>query len=320
MRGLVIGKFMPIHLGHVALINFAAQQCHELIVSMSYTDADPIHHNLRFQWICEIFQHDKRIKPALVKDDFDDETLPWNERTKIWADFIRKTYPAIDVLFTSEKYGEPFGRHLGVKHISFDPFRLQIPVSATRIRENPFHYWSFIPPVVRPYFIKRICFYGAESTGKSFMAKRMADIFQTEFVPEVAREMISSNDFTIVDCIRIGYAQTERVMEKTNIANKFLFCDTDLITTQIYSNYYLHEVPAVLYELEKMIHYDRYYLFDIDVPWVADHLRDLGEKRSEMNEIFKRELEKRKIPYTIVQGTYQEREIFVEQEMNKLLP
>lgn len=52
-RGLVIGKFMPIHNGHTALINFAASQCDELIVSMSYTPDDKINPELRFQWIKE---------------------------------------------------------------------------------------------------------------------------------------------------------------------------------------------------------------------------------------------------------------------------
>ena len=41
-RGLVIGKFMPVHKGHLALIDFALTQCDELIVSMSYTVKDPI--------------------------------------------------------------------------------------------------------------------------------------------------------------------------------------------------------------------------------------------------------------------------------------
>ena len=41
----------------------------------------------------------------------------------------------------------------------------------------------------------KVCFYGAESTGKSTMAERIAGHYQTEFVPEVAREVISSNDF-----------------------------------------------------------------------------------------------------------------------------
>ncbi|MBI3481387.1 MAG: AAA family ATPase, partial [Bacteroidetes bacterium] len=45
--------------------------------------------------------------------------------------------------------------------------------------------------------MKLICFYGPESTGKSTMAKRLAEFYKTGFVPEVAREMITSNDFTM---------------------------------------------------------------------------------------------------------------------------
>ena len=63
----------------------------------------------------------------------------------------------------------------------------------------------------------------------------MAEIYHTEFVPEVAREMISSNEFTVEDIIHIGQAQTQRIKDKLKTANKILFCDTDLITTQIYS-------------------------------------------------------------------------------------
>jgi HTH-type transcriptional repressor of NAD biosynthesis genes len=55
-RGLVIGKFMPLHKGHIALIEFAAALCDELIVSMSYTDNDPIDPQLRLEKIAEHYQ------------------------------------------------------------------------------------------------------------------------------------------------------------------------------------------------------------------------------------------------------------------------
>src|SRR5688572_15524008 len=168
--------------------------------------------------------------------------------------------------------------------------------------------------------IKKICFYGPESTGKSVMAKKMAEIYKTEFVPEVARELITSNNFKREDIIMIGRAQTERVFQKARKANKFLFCDTDLITTQIYSRQYLKVVPPVLYELEKMVEYDQYFLFDIDVPWVNDGLRDLGDvrKREEMFEIFKNELTRRNIPYVLVQGDWLEREQIIIETLKNL--
>ena len=156
----------------------------------------------------------------------------------------------------------------------------------------------------------RVCLYGPESTGKSTLARRLAEHYHTEFVPEVAREIIMSNTFTVEDIIRIGQAQTDRVLEKSKTANRVLFCDTDVITTAVYSDTYLHHIPPQLDALEKKVHYDQYFLFDIDVPWVADGLRDLGarEQRVRMFERFKKELDGRGIPYIRLTGSYADRE------------
>lgn len=319
IRALVIGKFMPVHNGHVALIEFAASKADEVIVSMSYTVNDPINPKLRLGWIEEIFKNQTNIIPASIEDNFDDETLASPERTKIWADVIRKVYPKIDVVVSSETYGEPFATNLNAQHILFDADRKGIPVAASLIRARPFDYWDFIPTVVRPYFVMKICFYGSESTGKSFMAQKMAHLYKTDFVPEVARELITSNDFTEADIIKIGYAQLDRISEKLKTANKILFCDTDTITTQIYSQHYLKTVPPVLFELEKQVHYDHYFLFDIDVPWVADHLRDLGAEREKMFAVFKRSLDVRNIPYQLVSGDYQQREALIKERVDAML-
>lgn len=155
---------------------------------------------------------------------------------------------------------------------------------------------------------KLICFYGPESTGKSNMAKRLANAYATEFVPEVAREIVSSNQFTENDIIRIGHAQTQRVLDKMKVAHQILFCDSDLITTQIYSNHYLGVIPPVLFELEKQVVYNDYFFFDIDTEWVSDGLRDLGTQREYMKHTFLKALHDRNIHYHLLQGTWQEKE------------
>lgn len=318
-RGLVIGKFMPIHEGHIALINFAAAHCDELIVSMSFTPNDPIAAELRFHWIKEIFQNQTHIKPALIADDFDNEDLELMERTKLWSIRMHEVYPKIDILFSSEDYGAPFAFNMGARHITFDLQRHTIPVSATLIRNAPFKHWEHIPDVVKPYFVKKVCFYGPESTGKSTLTEKMAKHYHTVFVPEVARELITSNDITVGEIIKIGQAQTERVKEKANIANKIVFCDTDLITTKIYAQYYLNQVPDILNKLENEIRYDLYFLLDIDVEWVADHLRDFGDRRQEMFNLFKSELEKRGINYILINGNYEEREEKIKKIIDSIL-
>lgn len=164
--------------------------------------------------------------------------------------------------------------------------------------------------------MKMLCFYGPESTGKSMMAIHLATRFHTEFVPEVAREMLLSNDTIMVeDVIRIGERQTARILEKKKTATQYLFCDTDLITTQIYSRIYLDVVPPVLYELEKQVTFDHYFFFDIDCPWVADGLRDLGHRREEVKNMFLEELNNREIPFTWVRGNWKDREEIIMEEL-----
>lgn len=318
-RGLVIGKFLPVHKGHVALINFAASQCDELIVSMSFTSSDPIEPGLRLNWLKDIFKNRESIKIASIADDFDGESLPLEERTRIWAEVIRKTYPPVHILVSSEAYSIPFSRHLGAENRLYDVPRSIFPVSATLIRKDPYKHWEFLPEPVRMHFLKRVCFYGPESTGKSVMAERIATLLKTEYVPEVAREFLSVNEFTLQDIESIAIAHHARIEEKSKLANRILVCDTDVITTSIYSRHYLKEEPLLLKVLENSYRYDHYFLFDIDVPWVADGLRDLGHRREEMFGVFKKSLEDRNTPYTLVSGSWKERESIILETLSRLI-
>ncbi|MVM39403.1 AAA family ATPase [Spirosoma sp. HMF3257] len=305
--GLVFGKFMPVHSGHLALIEFARRQCDRLIVSMTMSPDDVISPDLRLRWLTELLAPYPSIEVVGETNEFHDPTLPLWEATKLWAAFIKRRFPDVSVFFSSEDYAVPLAHHSGLRHVAFDPPRQQIPVSATLIRQQPARYWAFIPEVVRPYFVKKICLYGPESVGKTTLAQQLATDYETIFVPEVARAMITSNDFVLDDFIRIGQAQTDAVRQAERHANRILFCDTDVITTQIYSEIYLHEVPSVLYELEHQVHYDAYILLDIDVPWVADELRDQGHRRLELLTRFRKELDMRKLPYNFVSGSQSER-------------
>ena len=49
--GLVLGKFMPLHKGHLALIDFAAKQCDRLNVLLCYTPEEPINGSTRQHWL-----------------------------------------------------------------------------------------------------------------------------------------------------------------------------------------------------------------------------------------------------------------------------
>lgn len=311
---------MPPHQGHLALIDFAALQCEHLVVSLNYTPEDPIAPQLRFSWLQELLKNYTNVEVVMeTTSGFHDPTLPLWEATQTWADFIKRRFPEVEVIFSSEEYGEMLATHSELRHVLFDQARQQVPVSGKMIREKPLRYWDFLPPIVQPYFVKKVCLYGPESVGKTTMAEKLAQLYNTVWAHETARDSLNSNEFTVNDIIEIGHRQTNLVQERTKHANKVLFCDTDVITTQIYSHHYLHEVPPVLYELENQVHYDLFCLLDIDVPWVADGLRDLGHRRVEMYEVFKKELEVRKIPYLHVHGDWATRIMLVQQAIGTWL-
>jgi NadR type nicotinamide-nucleotide adenylyltransferase len=166
----------------------------------------------------------------------------------------------------------------------------------------------------------RVCLYGPESVGKTTMARQLAGHYQTVYVPEVARDLITSNDLTADDYARIAVAQTAAVEQALPLANRVLICDTDLITTQLYATIYGVPHPVILTELAAQETFDAYFLLNTDVPWVADGLRDLGHRRAEMYTLFEQALTERGIRYVVVSGAdYTARTEAVIAEIDRLL-
>ena len=85
--------------------------------------------------------------------------------SRVWSVYLKDLFPDVNVIFTSEKYGDYVSEFMGIGHMYYDQPRLTTPISSTLIRENPLKYWDFIPKNVRPYYTKKVCIVGTESTG-----------------------------------------------------------------------------------------------------------------------------------------------------------
>lgn len=149
----------------------------------------------------------------------------------------------------------------------------------------------------------KICLYGPESVGKTTLARQLAEHYHTVYVPEVARDLITSNDLTSDDYGRIAVAQTEAMRRAEPLANRVLICDTDLLTTKLYATIYGVAHPAILNELAAQEQFDAYFLLNTDVPWVADGLRDLGHRRADTFALFEQALRQRGVAYTLISGS-----------------
>lgn len=150
--GLIIGKFMPIHKGHMALINFANSRCDRLIICVCTLDGEPIEGQLRYKWVKEIYKDFKNIEVKHITERLHGKNLDIEKATKLWAKYLIKSIDPIDIIFSSEEYGNYLAKYINAKHIQFDPNRKNNKISATMIRNNPLKYRNFIPDIVKPYF------------------------------------------------------------------------------------------------------------------------------------------------------------------------
>jgi NadR type nicotinamide-nucleotide adenylyltransferase len=161
--------------------------------------------------------------------------------------------------------------------------------------------------------LRCICVTGPESTGKTTLAARLAELANTEWVPEASRsyaerkgsELLAS-DVEPIAREHIALEDTASIRERVAGAS-LLVLDTDLLSTVIYSRYYYGEVPAWIERAERARRAELYLLCDIDVPWVADGIRDRPAKREEMFALFHEALLRRRTPFVRVRGSWEER-------------
>lgn len=322
-RGLVLGKFMPVHNGHLHLINEARKECEKVYVMVCSIESEPIDGRLRFNWVRNIFILDEDVEVIHCEDEnpqYDHECASKSEFYAYWTKSVYDRIDELDAVFTSEDYGDDFAEYLEVEHVLVDKERKTYPVSATMIRENPYDHWGHIPMEVRPYFTKKVCLVGPESVGKSTLSEKLAKYFNTNYVEEYGRyyteNKVPTGELDIMDFGVIATNQLTNIAEsdKDPKANQVVFIDTDCITTYMFSKIYLDNIPED--EITEIFqHYidvqkhliDFYILLDVDVPWVQDGTRELESVRQEHFHNLKEELDKQEVPYIVISGDYSER-------------
>jgi NadR type nicotinamide-nucleotide adenylyltransferase len=302
-HALVLGKFMPLHRGHQYLIETAAEQSEQVTVLVCSLPTEPIPGALRYAWV-------KRIYPQLRVIHLTDLNPSYPAQHKffdaIWTDSLRRNVPQADVVFSSEDYGANIARWLGIAEVLVDKPRQQFPVSGTAVRQNPWANWDFLPPPVRGYYCRKVALIGPESVGKTTLAEQLAAHFEAAWVAEYGRDYTDrfGTDLSPLDLSHIAAGQLlweQLAAEKSS--SGLLFCDTELVATQIWSEIYCEGFcPQWIYEQNHQDRYELYLLLDIDLPWTDDGTRIHPHWRQRHFERICEELESRNLPYVLVRG------------------
>ena len=155
----------------------------------------------------------------------------------------------------------------------------------------------------------RVVLYGPESTGKTTLAKALAEHYQTPWVPEFARPYLqqkwelNQSVCTLEDLPIIAQGQLEAENAAMPEANRLIICDTNILVTKVWSETHFDGYCApALNAILANTQYDLYLLTSIDVPWEKDDLRDRPNDREDMFTYFKKQLEDFNFPYLVLEG------------------
>lgn len=333
-RGLVVGKFAPLHRGHELVIRRAIEACEEVVI-ISYCKPEIMgcEPERRKQWLSNLFPAAKILVPT--DTDFasggrwtslEFPKVPANnaeERThRRFCGFLCSAVLGLTVeaVFTSEDYGAGFAEELtsyfreqdrtapAVEHVLVDRERRLVPISGTELRGNVHGNRQWLSQSVYGSFVHRICCLGGESSGKTALTKGLADQFKTEAVLEYGRELWETRKgkLDFADMLQIARHQVKLEDEGVGRANRYLFCDTSPLTTLFYSRYLFGRADP---ELERLANraYDLVVLCSPDFPFVQDGTRQDQTFRAQQHEWYLRELTERGIPFLPVEGELRRR-------------
>lgn len=169
--------------------------------------------------------------------------------------------------------------------------------------------------------VRRVAIVGPECTGKTDLARFLANHYQTRWVPEFARTYLETLNRSYIkeDLTRIATGQIESENSLAKQANRFLFCDTNLVVIKIWSEFKYGSCDPAIITMMNQQKYDLHLLADVDLPWEDDPLREHPHKRQELFDLYEAELKRTKTKFTIIRGDYTSRRAAAVKAVEEML-
>lgn len=323
--GLTLGKFAPLHRGHQFLIETALAEMDEVIVMIyDCPETTDVLLSVRANWIRQLYPRVRVIEA-------------WDGPTEIGdTPVIKQAHEAyvlrqlqgqrVTHFYSREFYGEHMSVALGAVNRLLDwtpdstwGNRTAVPISATQIRASPHAHRPFLHPLVYRDLITHVVFLGAPSTGKTTLAEALAHRYHTRWMPEYGREYWETHQvdrrLSLEQLEDIAVGHLEREEAHLAQANRYLFTDTNALTTYRFSLYYHGNATPYLAELANRcsVRYDLVFLCEADIPYDDTWDRSGEGNRAVFQKQIVSDLLVRRIPFFRVRGDLQSRIRDVEQ-------
>ncbi len=310
-RGLTLGKFAPFHRGHQILVETALAEVDELVVMVYATNMTDVPLQVRAGWIRALYPTVRIIEAWDGPDGYGDTPEIRSEQET----YILKKLGGLRVthFYSSEFYGDHVSRALDAVDRRIDEARSAVPISGTALRADYFAGREYIAPQVYADLITKVCFMGAPSTGKTTLARVMAEQHKTVWMPEYGAEYWLEHQvdrrITLEQFEAIAPEHNRREDTLTQESRNYLFCDTNPITTYVFAKYYHGCVGPVLTRLawEAERRYDLFFLCDTDIPYAETWDRSGDQKRKWFQNQIVGDLAERRVPFFRVSGPLEER-------------
>lgn len=174
--------------------------------------------------------------------------------------------------------------------------------------------------------ILRVCLVGAESTGTTTLAQRLAAHYETVWVPEYGRDYTEARkvagaryEWKSPEFVHIAVKQQEHEDTVAAQARRVVFCDTDALATAIWHERYMGSWSREVEAIAERRQYALYILTEPDIPFVHDRIRDSELLRGWMTDRFRVELTRRNRPWILVKGPMEQRLALAIAAVDRLL-
>lgn len=319
--GVTLGKYAPLHKGHQHVIDLMLEEMDEVVVIIYDTHVTDVPLPVRSGWIRTLYPQVRVIEAWDGPDGVPHD--PAYERAE--EAYVRTLLgdTKVAAFYTSDYYGAHMAAALDADDRRVDSV---VPVRASDVRADPYRHRMHVDSVVYRDLVVKAVFLGAMSTGKSTIAEALAERHGTTFVPEYGRTYWEKHQvdrrlgLEAFDEIALGHMASEDQLVLD--ANRFLFVDTNAITTYMFALDYHGAAPDLLTRLanENPQRYDLFFLCQDDIPYDDTWDRSGDQKRRVFQRQIIADLHRRRVPYVELAGSLDERMATVETVLAEYRP